>query len=126
ADPPAPTADSLARAYVTALDARDSAAIAGLRTRLGEELSADEVAALRRQIARLRQARNALEEELKELDERTAFRQAFGVVVDEVGRGVGWLGLYCAGLSALGRGQTVGKWLLRIRVIRVEGKPMGW
>lgn len=126
ADPPAPTADSLARAYVTALDAGDSAAIADLRTRLGEELSADEVAALRRQIARLRQSRNALEEELKELHERSAFRQAFGVVVDEIGLGIGWLGLYFTALTALWRGQTVGKWLLRIRVIRLDGKPMGW
>src|SRR5690606_30130986 len=42
--PPAPAADSLARAYVAALDAGDSAVAAGLRERLGEEIAADEVA----------------------------------------------------------------------------------
>jgi len=125
-EPPAPTTDSLARAYVTALDAGDSAAIADLRKRLGEELSADEVAALRRQIERLRKSNAALENELEELRERSAFRQLFALVVDEVGLSIGWMGLYFTALTALWRGQTVGKRLLGIRVIRLDGKPMGW
>src|SRR5690606_3919192 len=85
----APTVDSLARPYVAASEAGDSAAAAALRTRLGAELSADEIAALRRQTARLRQANAALEGEIEALRERSAFRQAFAVVVAEVGLGVG-------------------------------------
>jgi len=124
--PAAPTADSLARAYVAALDAGDSAAVADVRKRLGEELSADEVAALRRQMARLRESRMALENEIAELRERSPLRQALAVVLDEVGLSVGWLGLYFTALTALWRGQTLGKRLLGIRVIRLDGKPMGW
>src|SRR5690606_4850344 len=123
---PSPSADSLARVYVAALDAGDSAAAAGLRERLGEELAADEIAALRRRIARLEKSRDALEDELEELRERSAFRQAFGVVVDELGLGIGWMGLYFTALTALWRGQTLGKRLLGIRVIRLDGAPIGW
>jgi len=126
AAPPAPAADSLARAYVAALDAGDSAAVVGLRKQLGDELSAEEIAALRRQVERLRKERNALENEIEELRDRSAFRQAFAVVVDEVGLSIGWMGLYFTALTALWRGQTVGKRMLGIRVIRLDGKPVGW
>src|SRR5690606_41909836 len=77
--PPAPAADSLARAYVAALDAGDSAVAAGLRERLGEEIAADEVAALRRHIARLERFRDALEDEAEERCDGDALRSSFAL-----------------------------------------------
>lgn len=121
-----PTADSLARAFVAALDAGDSAAAADLRGRLGKELAASEVAALRRRNERLQRANDALEDELDALRERSAIRQVFSLIVDELGLGIGWMGLYFTALTALWRGQTLGKRLLGIRVIRLDARPIGW
>src|SRR5690606_19515896 len=124
--PVPPAADSLARVYVTALEAGDSATAADARRQLGSLLSAEEIASLRRRNTRLRQANDALEDELGELRDRSAFQQLYSAIADELGLGIGWLGLYFTALTALWRGQTLGKPLLGIRVIRLDGQPIGW
>lgn len=48
-------------------------------------------------------------------------------ISDILGFGVGWSALYFTAMTLLMRGQTPGKKLLGIRVIRLDGKPLtGW
>lgn len=44
---------------------------------------------------------------------------------DDLGFGFGWIGLYFTAFLALWHGQTPGKRLLGIRVLRLDGKPLG-
>lgn len=44
----------------------------------------------------------------------------------DLGLGFGWSGLYFTALTVLMRGQTPGKRLFRLRVIRLDGRPIGW
>lgn len=46
--------------------------------------------------------------------------------VDELGFGFGWASLYLTVVLSWGKGQTVGKRLMRIRVLRLDGKPITW
>ncbi len=44
----------------------------------------------------------------------------------DLGLGLGWSGLYFTAFLALWRGQTPGKRLLGIRVLRLNGRPITW
>jgi hypothetical protein len=47
-------------------------------------------------------------------------------VVDELGFGFGWATLYMTVVLSWWKGQTVGKRLLGIRVVRLDGEPITW
>lgn len=114
-------ADARADSAVAALEAaggdttlaatRDT--VRELRTRVGE-LEAD--------VARERQLREAADERF----ENGAVRWIMSSVSDELGLGLGWLGLYFTAFLVLGGGQTPGKKLFRLRVIRLDGRAIGW
>lgn len=59
-------------------------------------------------------------------DDRGPIRTVVAVLADDLGVGLGWLGLYFTAFLVLGRGQTPGKRLTRIRVIRLDATPIGW
>lgn len=65
---------------------------------------------------------DALEERVEESGAVAWLRRA----ADDLGLGFGWSGLYFTAMLALWRGRTPGKRLLGIRVIRLNGKPIGW
>ncbi len=44
----------------------------------------------------------------------------------DLGLGLGWSSLYFTAFLVLWSGQTPGKRLFRIRVVRLDGKPIGW
>jgi uncharacterized RDD family membrane protein YckC len=46
--------------------------------------------------------------------------------VDELGFGFGWASLYMTLMLSWWNGQTIGKRLLRIRVLRLDGEPITW
>ncbi|HEX7089366.1 MAG TPA: RDD family protein [Longimicrobiales bacterium] len=121
-----PAADSLALAYAAALAAGDAAATTDLRPRLAAELARDELAALRRRNERLERVRDSLAATLEELREGAGLLAYLRGLADDLGLGFGWGGLYFTAFTALWRGQTPGKRLLRIRVIRLDRKPIGW
>lgn len=50
--------------------------------------------------------------------------ERLGGWIDEIGLGLGWGTVYFSLLPALWGGQTVGKKLLRLRVVEITGKPM--
>ena len=117
---PAARPDSLALEYAAAVAEGDSAAAAALAPRLGSALARDSLDGLRRDLRRAR-------------DETERVRESgeAGVIawivdfLDEMGVGLGWTGLYFTGFLAFWKGQTPGKRLLGIRVVRLNGQPMG-
>lgn len=117
-------ADSLALAYAAALQAGDSVGIAELREPVGSALAGDQLERQQRRIETL-QSRNAgLEEELENEREKGLISLLLRVA-DEVGLGFGWAGLYFTIFLAYWSGRTPGKKLMRIRVVRLDGKPIG-
>jgi len=56
---------------------------------------------------------------------RLGIRRMLAGLADDLGIGFGWGALYFTTFLVLGRGQTPGKRLLGIRVIRLDGKPVG-
>jgi hypothetical protein len=115
--PPAP--DSLALAYAAALEAGDSAGAAALAPRLGSAFARDSLDRLRRDLRRAR----AEAERLEESGEAGVIAWIVDFL-DEMGIGLGWTGLYFTAFLAFWRGQTPGKRLLGVRVLRLNGQPM--
>jgi hypothetical protein len=61
-----------------------------------------------------------------ERDEPRGVRRMLAAVADDLGIGFGWMALYFTAFVMLGKGQTPGKLVLGIRVIRLDGRPMSW
>jgi hypothetical protein len=116
------SADSLALAYAAAVEGDDAPAAVELREQLAAATAAAEIAALRSELRR-QEARVATLREDRGTPGIMALLRRFA---EDLGLGFGWAGLYFTALVALWNGQTVGKRLMRIRVIRLDGKPVGW
>lgn len=116
--------DSLAIAYAAALQAGDSLAARGLSTPLGEALASDRLSRQEGRIVRLERANDELERDLEGERDRGLIRLLFKLA-DEVGLSFGWAGLYFTLFLAYWKGRTPGKRLLGLRVVRLDGKPIG-
>ena len=124
APPPVP-AESLAVRYAAALTAGDSAAADSLRPRVGAALSRDTISELREQMAALRVEKSVLEKQVEEADEEgKGILARLKDLLDDLGIGFGWTGLYFTAFTVLWKGQTPGKRLLGVRVLRLDGKPL--
>ncbi len=117
-------ADSLALAYAAALRAGDSVQIAELREPVSEALAADKLKGQQRRIATLQTRNAALERDLENEREKGLISLLLKLA-DEVGLGFGWAGVYFTVFLAYWGGRTPGKRLMRIRVVRLDGKPIG-
>ncbi|HEX6750169.1 MAG TPA: RDD family protein [Longimicrobium sp.] len=115
--------DSLAGAYVAAVHARDSARAEALRPRLASALARDSLDELRGQMTELRSDRDELRREKEKLQNRGLLSTLIEWL-DDLGLGFGWIGLYFTAFTALWKGQTPGKKLMGIRVLRLDGLPM--
>jgi hypothetical protein len=73
-----------------------------------------------------RRLRGQIRAERQRADEGGGILRWFGNALDDLGIGFGWGALYFTTFTVLGRGQTPGKRLLGIRVIRLDGRPVGW
>jgi hypothetical protein len=120
---PAVTADSVARAYASAVTAGDSGAVDSLRPVAASVLARDSLDALRGELREARKERAEAAAELEALQDR-GLVSSFIHFLDELGLGFGWTGLYFTAFVALWNGQTPGKKLLGVRVVRLDGKPM--
>jgi uncharacterized RDD family membrane protein YckC len=47
-------------------------------------------------------------------------------LANDLGLGFGWAGLYFTAFTVLCKGRTPGKRALRVRVMRLDGEPLGW
>ncbi|HEX8696374.1 MAG TPA: RDD family protein [Longimicrobium sp.] len=117
------TPDSLAVLYAAAVGARDSAAADSLGSRLGSALARDSLDELRGSVHELRQSRDELRGELEKERDR-GFLHSLLKWLDDLGLGFGWNALYFTAFTALWKGQTPGKRLLGLRVVRLNGQPM--
>ncbi|MGW8283573.1 MAG: RDD family protein, partial [Gemmatimonadota bacterium] len=70
---------------------------------------------------RLMEARTELESE-----QQKGIRSKITGLLDEFGLGLGWSGLYFTFLTGFFKGRTPGKRLLNLRVVRLDGKPLGY
>lgn len=129
-EPAAATTEALLRDYLAALEADDSAGVRRLAATLAPRLGADTLAALERRLTEARadatRAERRLEDVRDELRRRSGVRSFITFVADDLGLGFGWAGLYFTAFLALWKGRTPGKRLLGMRVIRLDGRPLGW
>ncbi|HEU4562078.1 MAG TPA: RDD family protein [Longimicrobium sp.] len=115
--------DSLAAAYVTAVRGGDSARAEFLRPKLASTFAHDSLWELRGSV-------NDLQAENRELKAEKEAAESSGILgtllkwLDDLGLGFGWTGLYFTFFTAMLRGQTPGKRLFGIRVLRLDGQPL--
>lgn len=123
--PRAPSADSVVLAYAAALESGDTARAAALRDVAGAALASDRIAQLEDDVADLERERETLRSELADNENRgiVGFIRSLG---EDLGIGFGWGAVYFTSFLALWGGYTPGKRLMGIRVIRLDGKPLGW
>jgi hypothetical protein len=103
-----------------------------LETRLAAEIAADTLAALAARVDELTddllEAEEDLSEteaELEELESRGLFA-TLRSLLDELGFGFGWASLYFTVMLSWWKGQTIGKRLLGMRVLRLDGGQINW
>jgi uncharacterized RDD family membrane protein YckC len=120
---PAVTADSLARAYAAYTAAGDTAAAHAIQPRLASLLARDSLDELRGELRQARSRNTELAARAERAENRGVLHAITGFL-DELGLGFGWTGLYFTAFLALWRGQTPGKKLVGVRVVRLNGQPM--
>ena len=129
--PEAPAAlppETLAVRYAAALTSGDSAAADSLRPRVGAALATDTLSALDEELKEARAERAEMEQRAEAAEEaRDEDRGLLGnlkELLEDLGLGFGWTGLYFTAFTMLWRGQTPGKRLLGVRVLRLDGRPL--
>jgi hypothetical protein len=117
------SADSLARAYATYTAAGDTAAARRIQPQLASILARDSLDELRGELRDARRENGQLEGRVERAENRGILSSIKGLL-DELGIGFGWTGLYFTAFLTLWRGQTPGKKLAGVRVVRLNGQPM--
>lgn len=120
---PPVSADSLARAYAAYTAAGDTAAARRVQPQLASLLARDSLDALRGELRRARSRNSELVVRAERAENRGILHAITGFL-DELGIGFGWTGLYFTAFLTLWRGQTPGKKLAGVRVVRLNGQPM--
>lgn len=115
--------DSLARAYAAYTAAGDTAAARAIQPQLASLLARDSLDELRGELRDARRENGQLAGRVERAENRGIVKSIMGFL-DELGLGFGWMGLYFTAFLSLWRGQTPGKKLLGVRVVRLNGQPM--
>ncbi len=125
--------DSLVVWYAAALVAGDSARLDELRRPLAEEISRERISRLEQSVRSLDSEVDDLEAERHELEAQLAeerrvpgIRRLLEGLLEDLGLSFGWMALYFTAFVAMMGGQTPGKRLLGLRVVRLSGKPLTW
>jgi len=125
-------ADSLFSRYAAARTEGDSAAMARFGPPLGRELASEDLAEsaaerhrLEGRVGELRAELSGAKQNLEEERSRGLLSTLYGLL-DDVGLSLGWAGLYFTFFLGWWKGRTPGKRLLGIRVVRLDGKPLGY
>jgi RDD family len=130
------TADAL-EAYADLLRAgrqtdMDLARREALAARLASEVAADTLNVMERRITALERQNEVTEGELDVARGELESSRSRGVVgwvrsvLDELGFGFGWASVYLTVMLSWWKGQTVGKRVMGIRVLRLDGEPITW
>jgi hypothetical protein len=115
--------DSLASSYAAALAAGDTGRADQVAPLLAARLAKDTLGRMDERIGELGNELAQARRELKEHQNEGLVSRLTGFL-DEMGIGFGWTGLYFTAFLALWKGQTPGKRLLGLRVVRLNGEPM--
>lgn len=124
--------DSLLAAYTDARTRNDSAAMARIGPRLGAELASGELQEAGSRARRQDERAASLRQELSETEAALEQERNRGIlatvyaILDDVGLGLGWAGLYFTFFLGRWEGRTPGKRLLGIRVVRLDGRTLGY
>jgi hypothetical protein len=118
--------DSLLDAYVAARAADRTAVADSLIPSIRGAIAADTVEVLAARARRVAEENRRLRAERDEARQRRGILSFLRSSADDFGLTFGWSGLYFTGFLALWNGQTPGKRIARIRVLRLDGKPMTW
>lgn len=120
-------ADSAVLRYAAALARGDSAQVAALRRPALLAIGSDSLARVERANSRLRRRNDELQQQVSDLEGRgSGFLGFLRGIANDLGIGFGWGALYFTAFLALWRGQTPGKRMLGVRVIRLDGRPISW
>ena len=115
------------RQYAEALRSNDKAALDSLRPTVAALAAGSQITNLRSQLQRAEERIDDLEDRNDELAERandpSLWRMARSTAND-LGLTFGWIGVYFTLFLAWWNGYTPGKWLLGIRVLRLNGQRM--
>jgi len=99
---------------------------AGAGTAEPDTREPDEVRRLRSENVVLAQQVELMHKELKEAKKDRGILHFLQVLAHDLGIGLGWSALYFIVFPVLWNGRTPGKRLMRIRVARLNGKPITW
>lgn len=100
---------------------------------LADPVVADTLRALQRRLSNAQEDADARRKAVEELQAQLRQESEGGSIfswlrdfVDELGFGFGWASLYLTVMLSWWKGQTVGKRMLKIRVLRLDGEPITW
>jgi hypothetical protein len=106
---------------------------ADLRQRLVSEIATDTLRNLEEHLADVQALSDSrkgtmdrLQETLKKERRGGSFFSWVGDIVNELGFGFGWASIYMTVMLSWWKGQTVGKRIMGIRVLRLDGDPLTW
>lgn len=117
--------DSLLAALAAAVG-EDTARARALRRDVVEALSGDSIRGLQRQLSERNSELAETRRELEEEQEGFSVLRAAGNLAQDLGVGFGLSGIYFTVFTVWWRGQTPGKRIAGERVLRLNGKPIGW
>lgn len=113
-------------------DEPDAELESALADRLVPLVAGDTLSRLDARTRRVERELQSTEDELMETEEALAEARGGGLFrwvrerLDDLGFGFGWAALYMTVFLSWWNGQTVGKRLLGIRVVRLDGEPINW
>ncbi len=110
------------------IEENDSLSVETLRSELAKIIASNEINALDDEVDLLEDQVDVLSEENADLTdqiENPSLYQSLKKSSRMLGLSLGWIGIYFIATIAYFKGQTLGKRLLKIRVIRLNNKPIG-
>ncbi len=111
-----------------ALSNRDTLLVDSLLKEMAPVIAYNEIAQMDSEIDQLDDRIDDLEDENEELTEQAenpSFLRSLKATAEDFGLSVGWVGVYFVLCFALYQGQTLGKKALKLRVVRLNNKPIG-
>lgn len=126
APPRAAPPDSVFARYMAAISRNDSVAAGVYRDSVRNALAGADISRLERRASRADARADSLAGELEKAHKARGIRSLIAGIADDVGVGFGWSAVYFTAFLALWRGQTPGKRLAGVRVMLLDGKPLGW
>lgn len=119
-------AKRIAATYLAALQANDSVTLALYEDSARALIAGPEMRRLDSVAVAARAARDSALDQLRRSEDAHGLRYYLRGAADDLGVGFGWSAVFFTAFLALWRGQTPGKRLAGVRVLRLDGKPLGW